>query len=409
MPVVPELLAPAGDLEKLRFAYAYGADAAYIGGGDFSLRSNAGCGLDVLAEACSLARRTGKKLYVAVNIYADNHDIAVLPSYLENLAELQPDGLLISDPGVFRLAQQYAPRLPIHISTQANNTNWLSARFWAEQGASRIVLARELSIAEGAEIAQRSGLEAEIFVHGAICISYSGRCLISQFLTGRSANRGDCSHPCRWQYVVEEEKRPGEYFPVEEDARGSYFFNSRDLCLLAAIPQLVAGGFSAWKIEGRNKSAYYVANVVRVYRAALDAYLRDPDGWRCRSAWLEELTRVSHRGYTTGFAFGLPDADAYRYDDGSYLRSYDFTAVALEMRDGLLWLEQRNHFAVGDVLELLLPDATNIVLPVKAIYDENGCLLNAARHPRMQVAVDCGSLPVMLPFPLICRRAVRES
>lgn len=404
----PELLAPAGDLEKLRFAYIYGADAAYIGGGNFSLRGTAGCDLQTLAEACRIRSEFGKRLYVAVNIYANNADIAQLPDYLRALAALAPDGLLVSDPGVFALARQYAPEIPLHISTQANNTNWMSARFWAGQGAARIVLARELSLDEAAEIAAQGGLETEVFVHGAVCISYSGRCLISQFLTGRSANRGDCSHPCRWQYALQEETRPGEYFPVCEDSRGSYIMNSKDLCLLELTPQLAAGGFAAWKIEGRNKSAYYTANVVRVYRAALDAYLRAPAQWRLCPEWAAELAKVSHRGYTTGFARAVPGPDAFRYDDGGYLRSHDFAAVALASSGGSLLLEQRNHFARGDMLELLLPDASNLSLPLTAIFDaESGAPLPAARHPKMRVRIPCDEAVSRLSFPLVCRRAAR--
>lgn len=402
----PEILAPAGDLEKLRFAYLYGADAAYIGGGGFSLRAGAGFSLEEIAQARVLADTLHKKLYVAINLYAHNCDIAALPAYIQDLARLKPDALIVSDPGVFALCRQIAPEIALHISTQANNTNWLSARFWRGQGARRIVLARELRLSEAAEIAVQGGLETEIFVHGAMCISYSGRCLLSAFLTGRDANRGDCSHACRWQYSLQEQRRPGEFFPLEEDARGSYILNSRDLCLIDLIPELAAAGIGAWKIEGRNKSAYYVANTVRVYRAALDAYLAEGEDYACRPAWREELRKISHRDYTTGFALGQPGADAFRYPDGGYIRGYDFAAIILAQEAGWLHLEQRNHFQPGDRLEILLPDGGNQDLIVEAVYDRQQQRLDAARHPRQRLLLPYAG-PELPPHPLICRRAAR--
>ena len=273
-------------------------------------------------------------------------------------------------------------------------------------GASRVVLSRELSIEQAAAAVADSGLESEIFVHGAICISYSGRCLVSSYLTGRSANRGDCSQPCRWRYFLSEEKRPGEYFPIEEDGRGSYFFNSRDLCLLPYLPQLMQGRFDSLKIEGRNKSAYYVANVVRIYRNALDSYQRSAEDWTCKDEWLQELTKVSHRQYTGNFAISEPDADSYRYSDSQPVRSYDFAAVALSWDNGLLKLEQRNHIAPGDEIEVLLPDGGLWAIQVGEIIDEEGRRIASANHPRQLVYIPC-SPPSEIQFPLICRRIAR--
>ena len=283
--LIPELLAPAGDLEKLRFAYIYGADAAYIGGGEYSLRLNSGFDLPGIAEAVDLAQSMEKKLYVAVNSFLRNKDMDRLPQYLQELSGIAPDALILSDPGVFALAKEYAPNIPLHISTQSNITNWRSAQMGHDLGAQRVILSRELSLDEAAEISERADIETEIFIHGAMCISYSGRFLLSSFITGRSANLGNCSHPCRYNYVLEEEKRPGEYFPISEDEKGSYIMNSKDLCLIRQIPRLCGGGFASLKIEGRNKSAYYVANCVRIYRAALDAYAADPEHYCLDPLW----------------------------------------------------------------------------------------------------------------------------
>ncbi len=403
---IPEILAPAGDAEILRLAYLYGADAAYIGAGDFSLRQLSGFDLDGIAATKETARSFGKKLYVAVNAFPDNGDMAQLPAFLRAMNEIRPDALIVSDPGVIMLAQQNAPDLELHLSTQVNTTNWLAARFWRQAGCSRIVLARELSLAEATEIAARSGIDIEIFVHGAICISYSGRCLMSSYMTARSANHGHCSQPCRWHYALMEEKRPGQFFPIEEDGKYSYFFNSKDLCLIEHIPELLAVGARAWKIEGRNKSAYYVANTVRVYKAARDACLHEGESYRLRPAWLEELARVSHRGYTENFAFGQPGAESFRYDRDEYIRDYDFAAVARQTCDGWLELEERNHFDVGDELEILLPDGRNLTLPVTQIIDANGESVPAARHACELVRVPYHGQP--LTTPLICRRQVKQ-
>ena len=402
----PELLAPAGDLEKLRFAYIYGADAAYAGAGEFSLRANSGFDLKEIEQGIDIAHGMGKRLFLALNAFMRDDDLKTLPSYLERLALLGPDALIVSDPGVFRLCRLYAPDIPLHISTQANNMNSETLRFWSDMGASRVVLSRELSLAQAAAAADIAGIESEIFVHGAVCISYSGRCLISSYITGRSANSGDCAQPCRWRYALCEEKRPGEFFPIEEDTRGSYFFNSRDMCLLPLLPELMRGSFGSWKIEGRNKSAYYVANVTRIYRSAIDSFLSDPSSWVCREEWLQELGKVSHRQYTYNFAVSQPDCSSYRYAEGQPLRGYDFAAVASSWENGLLELVQRNHFQIGDELEMLLPDGGIRILPVSDIFDDADQRIAAASHPKQIVRIPC-ELPPSSELPLICRRAVR--
>ncbi|MCR4962993.1 MAG: U32 family peptidase C-terminal domain-containing protein [Firmicutes bacterium] len=401
----PEILAPAGDEEKLFFAYRYGADAAYIGGRDFSLRANAAnFDLPQMERGIRLAHELGKKIYVAVNIFATNRDIRALPAYLTQLAELEPDGLIISDPGVFLAARQYAAGIPVHISTQANTTNWQTAKFWAEQGAKRVVLARDISLEEAAEIAGYGFLETEIFVHGAMCVAYSGRCLLSSYLTGRRANAGDCAQPCRWRYALMEEKRPGVYLPLEEDERGSYVFNAKDLCLLPLLPQLAAAGHASWKIEGRNKSAYYTANIVRVYRAAADAYFAAGAGYRADPRWMAEAEAVSHRQYTLGFSLQAPQAGAYRYDEGDSLRGYDFAAVARDWRDGALQLEVRNHLAVGDRLQILLPaQCRNMDIEVVKLYDQNQNSISRAPHPKELVWMDCPT-PPPASLPLLVRK-----
>ena len=404
--IVPELLAPAGDLEKLSFAFSYGADAVYAGAGKYSLRADSDLSLNDIEQGIGLARRLGKRFYLALNAFMRDDDLRTLPAFLEQAAALAPDAFIVSDPGVFRLCKRYAPNVALHISTQSNNMNAETLRFWADLGASRVVLSRELSIEQAAEIVDSAGIESEIFIHGAICISYSGRCLISSYLTSRSANSGDCAQPCRWRYALSEEKRPGEFFPIEEDERGSYFFNSRDLCLLPYLPHLIRGRFTSWKIEGRNKSAYYVANVVRIYREALNSYLKEPGNWLCRSEWLQELEKVSHRQYTSNFAISQPDADSYRYFDGQPVRNYDFAAVALSWDNGLLKLEQRNHIVPGDEIEVLLPDGGLWTITVKEIFDEEGRRIASANHPRQFFFIPC-TPPPAIQLPLICRRVAR--
>lgn len=403
----PELVAPAGDLEKLYFAFAYGADAVYAGGKEFSLRAGAGnFSLEELKTGLAFAHERGKKLYLAVNIFPRNEELKALPGYLEKTAALGVDALIISDPGIFSLAQEYAPHIPIHISTQANNVNWRSARFWQQAGAKRAVLGRELSFKEIQEISAQGGLETEIFVHGAICIAYSGRCLLSSFLSGRHANAGDCAHPCRWKYALQEEKRPGEFFPIEEDGRGAYIFNSKDLCLLPYMGQLISLGAHAFKIEGRNKSAYYIAAITRAYRLALDAAWEEGAGYQPAPFLLEEIRKISHRDYTAAFALEAPGGAEYRYEDGGYMRAYDFAAIVREADGAYLTLEQRNHLAVGDEIEILLPQGGDMHLKIEEILDEDGANVPAANHPKKHYRIPCQAKP---PVPAIVRRKQRGS
>lgn len=387
MPKV-ELLAPAGNLEKLKIALYYGADAVYLAGQSFGLRASAGnFSLEEMEEGIRLAHGLGKKVYVTVNIFAHNYDLPALPPYLKQLETLDVDGIIISDPGVVWLAKKHAPNLAIHLSTQANTTNWASCRFWAEQGLKRIVLARELSLQEIREIHEHVDIELEAFVHGAMCMAYSGRCMLSSFLTGRSANRGECTHPCRWKYHLVEEKRPGEYIPVLEDERGTYIFNSKDLCMLENIPELICAGLSSFKIEGRMKSIHYVATVVKTYREAIDAYYRDPEGYVFQKEWLEEVSKVSDREYTTGFYFSKPGSDAHNYVTTKLPRKYDFVGLVLDYdsEKKMALVEQRNRFAVGDVLEVFGPHTAPQAVEVKTMYDTTGQAVDSAPHPQQQL------------------------
>lgn len=385
----PELLSPAGDLEKLRFAVAYGADAVYLGGDHFSLREKSNnFSLAEIKEAVSFCHDRGKKVYVAVNIFAHNDDLKPLAAYLKALIPINPDALLISDPGVLLLAKETAPEIPVHISTQANNVNWKTVSFWQEYGAERVVLGRELSLKEIGEIAAKTTVSLEMFVHGAMCMAYSGRCLLSNYLTGRDANRGQCSHPCRWQYALVEKERPGAYLPIAEDAKGSYIMNSKDLNLLSYLPDLCAAGIDALKIEGRVKSSYYVAVVTKVYRAAIDCLNETPEKfYDLLPSWQAELETVSHRAYTTGFLMGKPQGKDHRYDTGGYERLYDFVAVvrSYDARRKMICLEQRNHFGVGETLEFVFPQGKNLSLTVTALYDETGAAIEKAPHAQMTV------------------------
>lgn len=383
-----ELLAPAGNLEKLKIAFHYGADAVYLAGQAFGLRAFAGnFTLEEMAAGIKIAHDLGKKVYVTVNIFAHNYDLPQLPSYLQELQALEVDGIIVSDPGVLWQAKKYAPSIPIHLSTQANTTNWASCQFWAEQGVERIVLARELSLKEIAEIKSRVPIELEAFVHGAMCISYSGRCMLSSFFTGRSANRGSCTHPCRWKYFLVEEKRPGEYLPIEEDARGTYIFNSKDLCMLAHIPDLIQAGISSFKIEGRMKSIHYVATVTKAYRQAIDAYYHDPETYEFQHKWLEEVKKVSEREYTTGFYFENPDSQAYNYSATKLPRPYNFVGLVLDYDEEkkLALVEQRNRFVVGDFIEVLSPQGDNKHFTVTEMFDAEGQPISAAPHPQQKV------------------------
>ncbi|HIJ80811.1 MAG TPA: U32 family peptidase [Desulfuromonadales bacterium] len=353
----PELLAPAGNMEKLEIAVHYGADAVYLGGQSFGLRNMAdNFSVAEMGAALDFCHARGVKAYLTINSYPRNEMLAELDDYLRQIAPLPFDAYIVADPGVIEAVRQVSPDRELHLSTQANTINWRSARFWQQQGIRRINLAREMTLDNLREtVTNVPEMEFEAFVHGALCISYSGRCLISSMLTGRDANQGECTHPCRWSYHLVEESRPGEYFPVIEDDDGTFIFNSRDLCLLEHIPALVASGVQALKIEGRMKGINYVASVLRVYRQALDEYAADPAGWRCRPEWLAELTKLSHRGYTTGFLFGQPQNVGQEYDS-AYIRSHDFVGVVDEVRnDGELLVSVRNRLKSGDQVEFIGP------------------------------------------------------
>jgi len=400
----PEIVAPAGSPEKLEYAVAYGADAVYLGGTEFGLRTAAASfDRETMSRAVAFAHRRGVKVYVTVNIFARNRDIEELPGFIAFLRHIGVDAVIVSDPGVLALVRETAPELRIHISTQANTTNWRSAQTWKTLGAGRIVVARELSLAEIATISRRAATELEVFVHGAMCISYSGRCLLSNYMTGRDANRGDCAQSCRWKYRLVEEKRPGEFFPIYEDDQGTYIMSSRDLCLLEHLPGLARAGVTAFKIEGRVKSIHYVATVTGVYRRAVDAYIADPDRYRVQPSWLEEIGKVSNRDYTTGFITSTPGGTPPPVDS-IYRRNYTFVGAVLgyDQERKLLQVEQRNRFAVGQTLEICSPGLETYQLQVTNILDEQGHPLEAAPHPRQTVYLPW---PQPLPPYSLLRRA----
>ncbi len=387
---IPELLAPAGNLEKLEIAFTYGADAVYIGGENFSLRAGAGnFSIEEIERGMEIAHKMDKRLYVAVNIFAHNRDLDQLPGFFLKLAAIGVHGVIVSDPGIMRIVRSVAPSLPLHLSTQANCTNLESGRFWEDQGVERIILARELSLGEIKEIRDGLSIHLEAFVHGAMCVSYSGRCLLSSFLTGRSANRGDCSHPCRWEYQLVEQKRPGELYPIIEEDRGTFILNANDMCMIEHIPELIEAGIDSLKIEGRMKSVHYVATVVKNYREAIDSFLEDPDNWECKPQWLEELKKVSHRSYSTGFYFNKPSADDQTYDSSGYIRTHEFVGKVLEYDSttkGAL-IEQRNKFSTGDIVEIFGPSQDPFQQKVDKIVDTEGNLLEAASHPQQLVII----------------------
>ena len=380
----PELLAPAGSMEKLRMALLYGADAVYLGGKLFGLRAFASnFSTEELKEAVAFAHSLHKKVYVTVNIFAHNEDINALPDYLRSLEEAGADALLISDLGVWNVAKEVIPRMPLHVSTQANSTNWAAVKAWEDLGASRVVLARELSFKEMQEIGSKTNVELEAFVHGAMCISYSGRCWLSSYLTGRDGNRGACAQVCRWEFALTEKNRPGEVYDVAGDEQGTYIMNSKDLCLLPYLPELMKAGICSFKIEGRMKSAHYAASVVSVYRRAIDACWADPEHYTVKPEWLEELEKVSHRPYTTGFALGKPDASAQEYNSSAYLQTHDFTGLAKSWQNGRLTVEQRNHMKAGETLEVFCPDGSLKTLVLEDMRDEEGNAITVAPHPQM--------------------------
>ena len=386
----PELLAPAGNMEKLKMALLYGADAVYLGGKAFGLRAFGGNFTnEELQEAVDFAHKLGKKIYVTVNIFPHNSDIAKLPAYLTFLNEIKVDAILVADLGVFTLAKEYAPDVELHISTQANNTNWAAVNAWAELGASRVVLAREMSLEEIKEIREKCSVELEMFVHGAMCISYSGRCLMSNYLTGRDANRGSCAQPCRWNYALVEEKRPGQYFPVLEDERGTYIFNSKDMCLLPYLPDVIASGVDSLKIEGRMKSVHYAASVVKAYREAIDSYFAAPEQFEVKKEWVEELDKVSHRAYTTGFYYGRPTEKDQIYGTSSYTQTSDFVGLVLDYDEkiGFATVEQRNNMKVGQEIEIFQPHLAGYRQILQEMYNDEGEAIQVAPHPQQIVKI----------------------
>lgn len=382
-----ELLAPAGDLQKLKFAIVYGADAVYIGGQIFGMRTKAkNFSFDDMKEGVDFAHERGKKVYITLNIIPHNEDLNELEMYLNKIKEIGFDAIIVSDPGTLMFIKEYTPDIEIHLSTQANNTNYMSAKFWHKQGISRVILARELSLEEIKEISEKTpdSLELEAFVHGAMCISYSGRCLLSNYMSDRDSNRGECSHSCRWKYHLVEEKRPGEYYPVVETEDGTFFFNSKDLCMIEHIPELIESGLSSLKIEGRMKSLYYVANIMRVYRYAIDKYYEDKENFKYNPSWLTEIEKASHRKFTTGFYYKKPTSDDQLYSSSSYSRFYNFAGIVLEYDEttGYAVIEQRNKFSVGDELEIMQPGYLGFEQIVTELIDHEGNNVDNVPHPQ---------------------------
>ena len=389
----PELLIPASSLEVLKTAVMFGADAVYIGGEAFGLRAKAkNFSMEEIREGIAFAHAHDVKVYNTANILAHNGDLSGVRAYFEELKEIRPDALIISDPGVFMIAREVCPEIDIHISTQANNTNYGTYQFWHQLGARRVVTARELSMAELKEIREKApaDLEMETFIHGAMCISYSGRCLLSNYFTGRDANRGACTHPCRWKYAIVEETRPGEYMPVYENERGTYIFNSKDLCMIEHIPELIDSGIDSFKIEGRMKTALYVATVARTYRKAIDDYLESPELYRENMDWyLDQISNCTYRQFTTGFFFGKPDESAQIYDNNTYVKEYTYLGIIGECTaDGLYRIEQRNKFSVGEQIEIMKPDGRNIPVVVRRIVDEEGQEMQSAPHPKQVLYIE---------------------
>jgi U32 family peptidase len=404
-----ELLAPAGNLEKLEVALAYGADAVYFSGKKFGLRAFAdNFGDEELRAGVDMAHRAGKKAFITVNIFPHNCDLEGLPDHLRLIRDCGADAAIISDLGVWRLAREVTPGLPLHISTQANNTNWASVLTWQDLGAGRVVLARELSLEDIRTIRSKTSLELEVFAHGAMCVSYSGRCLLSNYFTSRDANRGECAQPCRWKYHLMEETRPGEYYPVAEDEQGSYFFNSKDLCLLPFIPSLAESGVDSIKIEGRMKSNHYVATVVKVYREALDACAASPAEYAVRPAWVEELAKVSHRPYCSGFTFPDESACEQIYGSSTYRQSHEFIGMVKEYdpASGLAVVEQRNNMRLGDEIEILQPGGENFRQTITSMTDAAGNSITVAPHAQQIIAMPLAKAAA--PLAMLRRKAVQH-
>ena len=382
-----ELLAPAGDLEKLKIAVEYGADAVYFGGEMFSLRAGAGnLTIPEIEEGVEYAHSKGAKCHMAMNIFAHNEDIEPLRRYLESIRHIPIDAFIVSDPGVITVLKDVIPDAELHISTQANMTNYVTANFWYNMGVKRLVLARELTLGEIREIRQRipEDMDLESFVHGAMCISYSGRCLLSNYMIDRDANRGMCAHPCRWKYKLVEEKRPGEYYPVEEDTRGTYIMNSKDLCMLEHLPDLIDAGVSSFKIEGRMKSVFYVATVVSAYRKAIDSYMADPENYSFDYSWYNEMLKASHREFTTGFYYDKPTNEDQNYQTSAYTREYSFTGKVLsyDTDSSIAVVEQRNKMNLGDTIEVFGPDIDYFEQKLTVLLDEDDNPIESAPHPQ---------------------------
>lgn len=394
----PELLIPASSLEVLKTAVMFGADAVYIGGDAFGLRAKAkNFSPEEMKEGIEFAHAHGVNVHVTVNILAHNYDLDGVEKYLYELKDLEPDALIIADPGIFMKARRICPEIDIHVSTQANNTNYETYNFWHDLGAKRVVAARELSLNEIKEITSKipDDLEMECFIHGAMCISYSGRCLLSNYFTGRDANKGACTHPCRWKYAVVEEKRPGEYLPVYENDRGTYIFNSKDLCMIEHIPELVDAGVDSCKIEGRMKTALYVATVARTYRKAIDDYFESEEKYRANMPWyLDQISRCTYRQFTTGFYFGKPSEEAQIYDNNTYVNEYIYLGIVDELDNrGYAKFEQRNKFSVGDVIEIMKPDGTDVEAKVNAMYAEDGTPVESCPHSKQIIYADLSQKP----------------
>ena len=423
----PELLIPASSLEVLKTAVIFGADAVYIGGEAFGLRAKAkNFTSEEMAEGIAFAHAHGVKVYVTANILAHNDDLSGAAEYFEELKNMkpdQPDALIISDPGMFTIAKQVWPQVEIHISTQANNTNYQTYLFWWQLGAKRVVSARELSLAEIAEIRAHipEDMEIESFIHGAMCISYSGRCLLSNYFTGRDANQGACTHPCRWKYAVVEEKRPGEYLPVYENERGTYIFNSKDLCMIEYVPEIVAAGIDSLKIEGRMKTALYVATVARTYRKAIDDFFTSEETYRANMDWYKaEISKCTYRQFTTGFYFGKPDENTQIYDSNTYVNEYIYLGIVDEVAERravigadvtdagaqnadvasvqkvgktLARIEQRNKFCVGDSIEIMKPDGNNVSVQVLGMYNADMEPVESCPHSKQEIWLELSELP----------------
>ncbi len=402
-----ELLVPAGSLEVLKTAVIYGADAVYIGGEAFGLRAKAkNFSNEEIKQGIAFAHERGVRVFITANILAHNGDLSGVETYFEELKEIKPDAVIIADPGIFAIAKKIIPDIEIHISTQANNTNYGTFLFWHGLGAKRVVTARELSLEEIKDIRNKipDDLEIESFMHGAMCMSYSGRCLLSNYMAGRDANQGACTHPCRWKYALVEEQRPGEYLPVFENERGTYIFNSKDLCMIEHVPEMIDAGIDSFKIEGRMKTALYVATVARTYRKAIDDFVKDPELYKQNMSWYqEEIAKCTYREFTTGFYFGKTDETTQIYDNNTYVRNYTYLGTVESVReDGSFLLEQKNKFFLGEEIEIMKPDGRNILVTVKSITDEEGNSMESAPHAKQMLYVDLGE--IVKPYDILRKK-----